>query len=446
MEKIYFVGINGIGMSGLAKIMKSRGHDVAGADPSRSYVTEDLERLGIPVYAEHKAEQMVGRTVLVASSAIRKENPEYCYAKEHKIPILKRGELLAELLNEKTGIAVAGTHGKTTTSSMLGASMLSLDPTIVVGGILPEIASNAKVGKGEFFIAEADESDNSFLYMKPKYSIITNIEEDHLETHGNLDNIKKSFLQFVEQTEQEVLVCVDCINVRSLFSKHQKVTSYALQQEADVMAKNIRITEGKTYFEVWIRGKNQGEFYLQIPGQHNVSNALPVIYYSLKFGLSAQEIQTKLAQFKGSKRRYDILYEDKARKIKLIDDYAHHPTEIQATLRGARSIEEGKIIAIFQPHRYSRIQFLLEKFSCCFQGADELILLPIYSAGEKNETGICSEDIVRHLENLQAQVLEKEAIMAYVKEKAQEGQHTFLFMGAGDISSLAHQVANELEK
>lgn len=446
MEKIYFVGINGIGMSGLAKIMKSRGHDVAGADPSRSYVTEDLERLGIPVYAEHKAEQMIGRTVLVASSAIRKENPEYCYAKEHKIPILKRGELLADLLNEKTGIAVAGTHGKTTTSSMLGASMLSLDPTIVVGGILPEIASNAKVGKGEFFIAEADESDNSFLYMKPKYSIITNIEEDHLETHGNLDNIKKSFLQFVEQTEQEVLVCVDCVNVRSLFSKQQKVTSYALQQEADVMAKNIRITQGKTYFEVWIRGKNQGEFYLQIPGQHNVSNALPVIYYSLKFGLSAQEIQTKLAQFKGSKRRYDILYEDKARKIKLIDDYAHHPTEIQATLRGARSIEEGKIIAIFQPHRYSRIQFLLEKFSSCFQGADELILLPIYSAGEKNETGICSEDIVRHLENLQAQVLEKEAIMAYVKEKAKEGQHTFLFMGAGDISSLAHQVANELEK
>lgn len=447
MEKIYFVGINGIGMSGLAKIMKCQGYDVVGADLTRNYVTEELENLGITVYPEHKACQMEDRDSLIASSAIHSDNPEFQYAKEHNIPLMKRGELLASLLNPKLGIAVAGTHGKTTTSSMMSATMLSLDPTIVVGGILPEIASNAKVGMGEYFIAEADESDNSFLFMRPKYAIITNIEEDHLETHGNLENIKKSFRQFVDQTERQVLVCKDCVNVRYVFSENEKITSYGIEQEADIMAKNIEIVDGKTSFEVWTEGENQGRFSISIPGKHNILNSLPVIYFALKFGVSKEEIQDKLLHFRGSKRRYDILYWDQEKNRKIIDDYAHHPTEIQATLKGVKSIETGKIIGIFQPHRYSRVQFLLERFGNCFEGLDELVLLPIYSAGERNDSGISEKDIANLIENIPVTCIErKEEVVKKLLKEAKEKNHIFIFMGAGDISKLAHEVADRLQK
>lgn len=447
MEKIYFVGINGIGMSGLAKIMKCQGYDVVGADLTRNYVTEELESLGITVYPQHKACQMEDRDSLIASSAIHSDNPEFQYAKEHNIPLMKRGELLASLLNTKIGIAVAGTHGKTTTSSMMSATMLSLDPTIVVGGILPEIASNAKVGMGEYFIAEADESDNSFLFMRPKYAIITNIEEDHLETHGNLENIKKSFRQFVDQTEREVLVCKDCGNVRSVFSENEKITSYGIEQEADIMAKDIEIVDGKTSFEVWVQGKNQGRFSISVPGKHNVLNSLPVIYFALKFGVSKEEIRNKLLYFRGSKRRYDILYWDQEKNRKIIDDYAHHPTEIQATLKGVKSIETGKIIGIFQPHRYSRVHFLLERFANCFEGLDELVLLPIYSAGEQNDSGISEKDIAKLIANIPVTCLErKEEVVKKLLKEAKEKNHIFVFMGAGDISKLAHEVADRLQK
>lgn len=215
MKKIYFIGINGIGMSGLAKIMKTKGYEVNGADLSRGYVTEELENMGITVYNTHEGEHVKGCDMVIASSAIKHDNPEYKYAVENGIKIVKRGELLAMLLNDETGIAVAGTHGKTTTSSMMSSVMLNLDPTIVVGGILPEIGSNAKPGKSEYFVAEADESDNSFLYMKPSYAVITNVEEDHLDTHGCLANINKSFSQFIDQTKNEVVVCIDCENLKN---------------------------------------------------------------------------------------------------------------------------------------------------------------------------------------------------------------------------------------
>lgn len=447
MEKIYFVGISGIGMSGLAKIMRCQGYDVVGADLTRNYVTKELEDLGITVYSEHKASQMEGRDSLIASSAIHSDNPEFQYAKEHNISLMKRGELLATLLNNKTGIAVAGTHGKTTTSSMLSTSMLSLDPTIVVGGILPEIMSNAKVGFGEFFIAEADESDNSFLYMKPQYSVITNIEEDHLEHHGCLENIKKSFLQFAEQTEKEVLVCKDCFNIRSLFTEGKKITSYGIDETATIMAKNIRIENGKTSFEVFIRGEKMGEFSLSIPGKHNVLNALPVIYFSLKFGIDRKELQEKLLKFKGSKRRYDILFWDQEKNRKIIDDYAHHPTEIKATLSGMKSIENGKKIGIFQPHRYSRVKFLFDKFADCFEELDELILMPIYSAGEANEFGISEADIATSIQGMPVHcVAGRKEVLERVLEEAKEENRVFIFMGAGDISKLAHEVADKLGK
>lgn len=442
MGKIFFIGINGIGMSGLAKIMKMKGYEVAGSDLNRNHTTEELENLGIKVYPEHKAENIMGYDTVIASSAIKKENPEYQSALEKGIKIIKRGELLAQLINRDTGIAIAGTHGKTTTSSMLSATMLEKDPTIVVGGIVPEIGSNAKPGKSEYFIAEADESDNSFLYMYPKYSVILNIEADHLENHGSLENIEKSFNQFIEQTEREVIVCLDCENTMKLVKNREKITTYSFENErADIYSKNIVVENGKTLYDVYIKGLKIGRFKLSIPGEHNILNSLPVIYLAKKFGVSNENIREKLENFKGAKRRYDILYDN---GIKIIDDYAHHPTEIKATIQGAKSIENRKITAIFQPHRYSRTNFLLEDFKGVFKGVDEVVLLPIYSAGEENIFGITLEKLAEKIghENIikieNVSELENK-ILSEKKEKV------YIFMGAGDISKIANKISEKMK-
>lgn len=443
MEKIYFIGINGIGMSGLAKIMKKKGYQVSGADLSRNYVTEELESLGITVYGEHRGENVEGMNFIVASSAIKGDNPEIIRAKELGIKIIKRGELLALLMNQDRGVAVAGTHGKTTTSSMMASVMLSLDPTIVVGGILPEIGSNAQAGNSELFVAEADESDNSFLFLTPKYSVITNIEADHLENHGSLENIKKSFVQFMDQTEELVLACIDSPDLKELVEGREKVLTYSIfQNTADIYAKNIRIENGKTIFHVIALNKDLGEYVLSIPGEHNIQNSLPVIYLAHKFGVHHEEIQKKLKRFKGAKRRYDILYD---KEIKIIDDYAHHPTEIKATLQGANTVESRKIVAIFQPHRYSRVKFLLEEFKGTFDKVDEVILLPIYSAGEKDEFGVSIEDLGKKIAHKNLKIMaEQQELEERVLEEG-VGK-VFLFMGAGSISKMAHEIVEKLQE
>ncbi|MGL4393357.1 MAG: UDP-N-acetylmuramate--L-alanine ligase [Fusobacteriaceae bacterium] len=442
MRNIYFIGINGIGMSGLAKIMKIKGFNVSGSDITRSYVTEELESLGIKVFGIHDSKNMQNIDTVIASSAIKKENPEYDYATKNNIKIIKRGELLAELLNMETGIAVAGTHGKTTTSSMLSSVMLSKDPTIVVGGILPEIGSNAKPGLSEYFIAEADESDNSFLYMNPKYSIITNIEEDHLENHGNLENIKKSFMKFMDQTSKEILVCKDCENIHDLILNRKNIVTYSTNKTANIYAENIQIFNGVTKYEVIIDNKNIGEFSLKIPGIHNIANSLPVIYLALKFGVSIIEIKEKLLNFSGAKRRYDILYNN---GIKIIDDYAHHPTEIKATIQGAKSIENKKLVAIFQPHRYSRVNFLFKEFANCFEGIDKLILLPIYAAGEQNIYDITLEDLSKKICHKSTEIIENISDVENYISNCKEDK-VYLFMGAGDISKIAHKIVDGLNK
>ena len=457
MEKIYFIGINGIGMSGLAKIMKCKGYDVKGADIAKNYVTEELLSMGITVYDEHNEENVKDVDFVVASTAIKETNPEYSYAKNNDIKILKRGELLAKLLNNETGVAIAGTHGKTTTSSMLSAVMLSKDPTIVVGGILPEIKSNAKPGKSEYFIAEADESDNSFLYMKPKYCVITNIDADHLDVHGTIENIKKSFIHFISRTEREAIVCTDCENVRDVIKdlpNDNNIVTYSIKDEtANISARNIRIENAKTIFEVYINQKLAGEFSLNIPGDHNIQNSLPVIYMALKFGLSKEEIQGALNKFKGSKRRYDVLFDqniengygNKTKKVRIIDDYAHHPTEIKATLKAIKGIDKSRLVVIFQPHRYSRVHFLLDEFKDAFKDVDKVILLPIYAAGEKNEFDISSEILKEHIEHNNVEVMtEWKDVKHYVSKVKKDS--TYIFMGAGDISTLAHQITDELNE
>ena len=444
MKNVFFVGINGIGMSGLAKIMNELGYSVAGSDPSVSYLTDEMRKQGITIYSEHKKENLKDADTLVVSTAISKENPEYMEAVKRGIPVLKRGELLAELLNQKTGIAVAGTHGKTTTSSMMATVLMEKDPTIVVGGIVDCIKSNARYGAGEYFVAEADESDNSFLYMRPKYSVVTNIEADHLEKHGCLENIKKSFNIFMQQTEREIIVCADNKNIQDIIGYKDNVVRYSLiDKSADIYAADIKIADGKTKFDVYIKGEYAGEFSLSIPGTHNVYNSLPVIYLAREFGLDMKTVKEKIESFKGAKRRYDILFDNG--NVKVIDDYAHHPTEIEATLQGARSIEDKHITVIFQPHRYSRVKFLLEDFAGTFKNADELILMPIYSAGEKDEFGVSIEDLLKKIDHRNGKIIKDRDELENNLLERQEN-HVYLFMGAGNISSAAHEFAEKLQE
>ncbi len=443
MKNIFFVGINGIGMSGLAQIMNSLDYNVSGSDLSHSYLSEKMIKQGINVFSSHSEENIKNIDTLIVSTAIGINNPEYREATRQGIPIIKRGELLAKLLNTKTGVAVAGTHGKTTTSSMLSSILLDKDPTVVVGGVVPAIGSNAKFGTSDYFIAEADESDNSFLFMKPKYSIITNIEEDHLENHGSLDNIKKSFESFAKQTEEEVLLCIDCPNTDKIIKSNKHITSYSLQDKnANLYGNNIRIEDKKTYFDFYMNNEFIGEFVLSIPGKHNVSNALPVIYLGLKFGLSPDRIKENLILFTGAKRRYDILLDSP--NYKIIDDYGHHPTEIIATLQGAKSIEDKKITVIFQPHRYSRTNFLLEQFSGAFDDAHELILMPVYSAGEKDEFGLTLDNFLKKINHNNSKIIStEEDILSNVHSS--EEPRVYIFMGAGNISSIANSIAQKLK-
>lgn len=441
MKRIYFIGISGIGMSGLAKIMCEQGYSVSGSDLKKSYATDELEAMGIKIFIGHDEKNIEGVDLVVRSSAIKKENPEYSRAVKDGIKVIKRGELLAYLMNKEKGIAVAGTHGKTTTSSMLGAAMLSVDPTIVVGGIVPEIGSNAHTGSSGVFIAEADESDNSFLYLESTEAIITNVEADHLENHGSYENIEKSFLEFIEKTEKEVVVNLDCKNLQKIIVGNPKITTYGIENEkAYIRALNLRVEEGMSCYDVYIGDELVGEFKLGVPGDHNISNSLPVIYLALKHGVELGKVKDALAKFKGAKRRYDVLYNS---EVKIVDDYAHHPTEIKATLQGARSIESNKLIAIFQPHRYSRLKFLLEEFKGVFEGADEVILMPVFAAGEKDEFGASLEDLIKVSGHSNIRIdIDEDSIEKYVTEGPKD--RTYLFMGAGSISGLAHKTAENI--
>lgn len=443
MKKIFFIGINGIGMSGLAKIMAKKGYEVYGSDLKVGPKIAEFKAMGITAYAEHKEEHVEGMDSVIRSSAIQESNPEYKRALELGLHIIKRGELLAQLMNDEEGVAIAGTHGKTTTSSMLSVASLSIDPKIVVGGIIPEINSNAHAGDNSMFIAEADESDNSFLYIHPKYSVITNIEEDHMENHGTFQNIKNSFVQFMDQTEKEIIVNIDCPTVRELIVDRKNIITYSTRTEnANIYAKNIAVDGLKTKYEIFINGKSLGEIKLTIPGEHNVSNSLPVVYLALKFGVELEELKDKLSHFKGARRRFDVLLDD---GVQIIDDYAHHPTEILATVKAAKERCTTKLIAIFQPHRYSRVKFLFDRFEGVFDLADEIMLLPTYAAGEKDEFGISMQDLAEKIRPGKVKLVHNsDEILDKIKEKNEAGM--YLFMGAGDISGMAHNIAKVLEK
>ena len=444
VNNVYFSGINGIGMSGLAKSLAADGFNVAGSDLERKSVTQDMEDMGIKVYIGQVEENVKdkGIDLFVYSTAIKETNPEYKYIVDNNIKKVKRGELLAEIMNRFDGIAVAGTHGKTTTSSMMSVALLEKDPFIVVGGIIPEISSNSQIGNSEYFIAEADESDNSFLYIKPKYSVVTNIEADHLDHHGTFENIKKSFEQFIDSTEKIAILCKDTVEKVGLNIKNKNVVWYSIKDEtADIYAKNIRVEDGITSFEVIKKGEDLGTFSLSIPGDHNVANSLPVIYFAHEFKCNMKKVKERIFKFKGANRRYQVIYDN---NLRIIDDYAHHPTEVKVTINAAHNTEKGKVTVIFQPHRYSRTKFFFDDFVNSLKDADDLILLPIYAASEDNTYGVSSELLAEKIGG-NVRVQTQEEIESIIKKDRNSG-NTYVFMGAGSVSRVAHEIADDLKK
>ena len=443
IRNVYFSGINGIGMSGLAKILVKEGYNVAGSDLERKNITQEMEDMGIKIYIGQTEENVKdkGIDLFVYSTAIRETNPEYMYIVKNGIKKIKRGQLLAQLMNRFEGIAIAGTHGKTTTSSMMSVAFLEKDPTIVVGGIIPEVQSNSKIGNSEYFIAEADESDNSFLYIKPKYSVVTNMEPDHLEHHGTYENIKKSFEKFIDSTEKLVILCKDCEDMSTLNLHNKNIIWYSVKREdVHIFATNISVKNGCTHYEVIKNGKNLGEFTLCIPGEHNVANSLPVIYLADELGCNIEIVKERLAKFKGANRRYQVIYD---KDLRIIDDYAHHPTEIKVTIEAAKANEKGDVTVIFQPHRYSRTKFFFDDFIKSLKKADELILMPIYSAGEDNTYGVSSEELAEKIGN-GVKVYTEEEIQDLVKSH-ENSNRSYVFMGAGSVSKLAHQIKSTLK-
>lgn len=450
LDKIYFSGINGIGMSGIAKILKQQGYDVQGSDLEYKDVTKSLEELGIKVHIGQSVENIENfkPDLYVYSTAIRTTNPEYIYADSTNTKMKRRGEMLADIVNKfDKSIAIAGTHGKTTTSSMCSISFLSKDPYIVVGGIIPEIQSNSRIGNSDYFIIEADESDNSFLYLYPTYSVITNIEADHLEHHGSFENIKKSFIQFISQTKEKVILSKDCPNISSLdlAEYKDKLVYYSANEKADIYAKDIKNLDGITKYTVVINDEKIGEFSLKVPGMHNIQNSLPVIYLAYIQNVDMEKVKESLSNFTGANRRYQVIYDE---EIKIIDDYAHHPTEIRATINAAKSNEKGKITVVFEPHRYTRTKFFMDEFAKALSLADRVILLPIYAASEDNESGISSQDLYEKIKKFDKQketyVMLPKEVMDYIYFNF-EPNEVYIFMGAGTVSKFAYKLVNQIK-
>ncbi len=448
--RVYFSGINGIGMSGIAKILNEQGHIVEGSDLEYKDITNDLENMGITVNIGQTLENIENfePDLYVYSTAIKETNPEYLYAKNKGIEMKRRGEILADIFNkyDKT-IAVAGTHGKTTTSSMTALSFIETKPNIVVGGIIPELNTNSQMGNSDYFIVEADESDNSFLHLYPKYSVITNIEADHLEHHGSLENIKESFIKFIAQTKDKVIISKDCPTIKSMDLEKfkDKLVYYSIREKTDIYAKNIKVEGGITKFNVYIHDNCIGEVALTVPGVHNVSNSLAVIYLAYLENLDMDVVKEHLLRFTGAKRRYQVIYDE---EIMVIDDYAHHPTEIKATINAAKSKEKGRITVVFEPHRYTRTKFFLDDFAKSLVLADKVILLPIYAASEENESNISSQDLARKIKeidnNKDVSVMLPDDVMKHIY-LTNKPNDVYIFMGAGTVSKFAYTMVNKMK-
>ena len=404
--RIHFVGIGGIGMSGIAEVLLNLGYTVSGSDLKATAVTDRLSKLGARVFEGHATGNVRDAQVVVVSSAVPADNPEVREAQRLQIPVIPRAEMLAELMRMKFCVAVAGAHGKTTVTSMIAVMLTQagLDPTAVIGGRLDVFASSARLGKGELMVVEADESDRSFLYLLPSIAVITNIDREHLDHYRDLNEITSAFLSFANKVPfyGAVVACADppwgerfreiCPLLR------RRVVTYGLEPEAEVRGSSLQLRPQGTSFEVEARAKPLGGFSVSVPGRHNVQNALAAVAVGLELELSTEEIRQGLERFRGADRRFQVKMEFQG--ITIVDDYGHHPTEIRATLEAARLWGGKRVIAVFQPHRYTRTQFLMDDFAQSFQAADQVYVLDIYPASEKPIPGVTARRLVERMAEL----------------------------------------------
>lgn len=443
-EHVHFIGIGGYGMSAIARVMLEMGYRVTGSDVARQELTDKLEAKGAQVYIGHEARNVQGADLIVYSTALPKDNVEMVAAAELKIPIIHRAQMLARLMNSRQGIAVAGAHGKTTTSSMIALVMeeCEQDPTFIIGGEIMNVGSNAKAGKGKYVVAEADESDGSFLQYHPSIAIVTNIEADHLENYGgDFANLRNAYARFLGQVKEggKAIICIDDEHLQEMLPELQsEVLTYGIDEKAQFSARDIKLGDRKSAFTVVHNGKELGRIELNVPGKHNVLNALATLITCLEAGLTFEQVRTAIRKFRGTKRRFQVLGEHD--NILVIDDYAHHPTEIKATILAARSTGK-RIIAVFQPQRYSRTFFLLDAFSRAFPDADEVIITDIYSPkGEQHIEGVSAAklaEMIRTNSNANVRYLaDKMEVLQYLQEHVVPGD-LVLTMGAGDIWKVA---------
>ena len=447
-RRVHFVGIGGIGMSGIAEVLLTLGYAVSGSDLADSETLRRLERLGAKVTAgPHDAATVDPDVdVLVISSAVAFANPEVLRARELKIPVIQRAEMLAELMRMKSGIAVAGTHGKTTTTSLVGAVLREAgrDPTVVVGGKVRTLGTNARLGQGEYLVAEADESDGSFLMLSPIYAIVTNIDPEHLDYFGDMEKVKAAYLQFVSRVPFYGLavLCIDNVNVRAMLPKmNKRYVTYGTAPDADWQARELRIEGMETSFEVWRGDRRLGPVRLHMPGRHYALNALAAIAVADDLGVPWRIAAHALEEFGGVHRRFEVRGEE--RDIVVVDDYGHHPEEVRATLRAAREGFPRRLVVAFQPHRFTRTRDLFDEFLTSFDDADVLVLTEIYPAGEDRIEGVSGEQLYQALKrrgHLDVRlVTARDQLAESLLEIVRPGD-LVLTLGAGDI----HKCADEL--
>jgi UDP-N-acetylmuramate--alanine ligase len=451
-QHIHFVGIGGIGMSGIAEILLNLGYRVSGSDQRRNETIERLERLGAKIVIGHGPANIEGAHVLVYSSAVSRDNVEVQAARQTQVPTIPRAEMLAELMRLKYGIAVAGTHGKTTTTSMVGAVLAEgrLDPTIVVGGRVASLGSNARLGQGEFLVAEADESDGSFLKLAPTIAVVTTIDAEHLDHYGSLEAIREAFLAFVNKVPfyGSVVLCLDQPNIQMLIPQLEKrIIPYGLESGAELVARRLALQGMTSRFDVYHRGTLLGECTLQIPGRHNVLNALAAIGVGLDLEIPFATIQKALAGFAGVQRRFQI--RGTAGGVTVVDDYGHHPAEIRATLAAAKAGFDSRVVTVFQPHRYTRTQHLRQEFLTAFNQADVLVVMDIYAAGEAPIPGVSAGELAEGIRahghrNVTYLGSDRTRIVDYVCEISRPGD-LVLTLGAGDVSQLGSDILRRLD-
>jgi len=456
-EVVHFIGIGGIGMSGLAQIMKNMGFAIQGSDLNRSKNTERLIKLGMKVYFGHNQENLKKATMIVISSAIKKNNKELKAAKYKNLPVFKRGEMLANIVALKKNIVITGSHGKTTTTSLVANILVEagLDPTVINGGIINSLKNTAQLGKGEWAVIESDESDGSFLKLPITYSIVTNIDREHLDYYGNFEKLKKSFRKFIEKTPSfgKSIICIDNNNLKSLLhnSKANNFLTYGFNKNSNYQIINVKKNTNHSIFDLNVKFIGDKIYRIKgikinLLGNHNISNTTASIAIALNLGIKVSKIKKALKKFLGIQRRFTKVFS--IGKAEFFDDYAHHPTEIKAVINGAREVNKNrKIICVFQPHRYSRVKALKNEFALSFRSTDAVVLCPVYSAGEKIKYNFNQNtfgELISKKSKIQViNINNKKELKNYFKKNLLDNEMV-ICMGAGSISNWIREIGDEL--